>query len=243
MIATPPSGFESFCPTLAELFRTRQVVGRNGKKFDGMGALSSANNLVVLRMLFLALRPERTLEVGMCFGGSALLFTASHHDLHRQSARQHLALDPYQSTVWDDAGLLAVERAGLSGYLDFRPTFSSVELPRLLSERSSFDLVYIDGSHLFEDVFVDFYYVSRLLSEDGVVAFDDSTNPHVRKLLRFVRCNLSSAFAEMDLTPYRGEGGKSLKYRMARFVGKTQLTAFRRIGPPSREWDAEFTDF
>lgn len=243
MTAIASESFESFCPVLAELLRTRKTAGRKGKQFDGVGALSSVNNLVVLRALFLAMKPERTLEVGMCFGGSALVFTASHRDLHRQAARQHVALDPYQSTVWDDAGLLAVERAGLSGYLDFRPTFSNVELPRLLSERSSFDLVYIDGSHLFEDVFVDFYYVSRLLSEDGVVAFDDSTNPHVRKFLHFIRCNLSSAFAEMDLTLYRGESGKSLKYRMARFVGKTQMTAFRRVGPPSRAWDAEFADF
>lgn len=242
-MASSPEAFESFCPTLAELIRTRQAVGRNGKQFEGIGALSSVNNLRILRELFRAFKPRRTLEIGMCFGGSALVFTASHRALGRQAGKQHVALDPYQSTVWADAGLLAVDRAGLAAYLEFRPMFSSAELPRLFSAGEVFDLVYVDGSHLFEDVFVDFYYTSRLLSPGGVVTFDDSTDPHIRKVLQFIRRNLSSSFSEVDLTPFRGEAGKSLKYRMARLAGKTQMTAFRRTGPPAREWNATFKNF
>ena len=37
---------------------------------------------------------------------------------------------------------------------------------------------YIDGSHLFEDVFVDAYLQSGY-SPKGVVAFDNSSSPHV----------------------------------------------------------------
>ena len=164
----------SFCPELQHLLSTRQMIGRSGKVFEEVPALSSINNLFTIRSLCLELKPKRTLEVGFCFGGSGLVFTTSHRDLGFAPQRQHMALDPFQSSVWDDSGLLGIERAGLQGYLDFRPAFSCIVLPRLLSEKAVFDLVYIDGSHLFEDVFVDAYFVSKLLSAGGIVLFDDS---------------------------------------------------------------------
>jgi hypothetical protein len=36
------------------------------------------------------------------------------------------------TTSWDDCGLMAIERAGLSSYLDFRQGYSAVELPKLV---------------------------------------------------------------------------------------------------------------
>jgi predicted O-methyltransferase YrrM len=232
-----------FCAPLAELMTARQLKGRTGKKFEGLAALSSRNNLVVLRNLCLELKPKRTLEIGLSFGGSCLVFTSTHRDLGHAPERQHVALDPFQVTVWDDCGLLLTEQAGLSAYLDFRPAFSSLELPALLREGRHFDLVYIDGSHLFEDVFVDAYFIIRLLDEGGVVAFDDSTDPHVAKVLRFLRANLTDQLQEIDLSVYRPPTRRGFSYRLARRLGKVQLTAFRRVGPPERDWNAAFHSF
>src|SRR5262249_10552735 len=153
---------------------------------------------------------------------------------------QHTALDPFQKEAWDDSGLLAVERAGLSDYLDFRPEFSCVALPRLVEKGEQFDLVYVDGSHLFEDVFVDAYYTSRLLSEGGIVAFDDCRDAHVLKVIQFIRQNLSQSLEEVDLAPFRNDRGRSTRYRFARLMGRTQMRAFRRIGKMSRPWNAPF---
>ena len=158
-------------------------------------------------------------------------------------AKQHVAIDPNQEGAWDDAGLCAVDCSGLRNYLDFRPELSSLELPRMVERGERFGLVYIDGSHLYEDVFVDFYFVARLLADDGVVIFDDRTDPHVHKALCFIRRNLRSSFQEMDLQPDRKDKGKSYRYRLGRSLGKTQMTGFRRIGEPSRQWDAAFVDF
>jgi len=144
-----PDDLFSFCPQLAELLRTRRLTGQSGKLFEGLGALSSQNVLLALRQLALETQAERTLEVGLSFGGSACVFTSSHRDLHREPQGQHVALDPFQTTVWDSTGLAVIERAGLSGYLDFRPKFSSLELPAMLERGEKFDLVYVDGSHLF----------------------------------------------------------------------------------------------
>jgi len=232
-----------FCSVLNEMLQTASTVGRSGKEFKDLGALSTLNNLRVLRSLHLHLRPKRTLEIGLCFGGSCLLFTATHREISGQPTHQHTALDPFQKEAWDDAGVVAVERAGLSGYLDFYPRFSNLALPQFIEAGRKFELIYIDGSHLFEDVFVDAYYCARLLADDGVILFDDCRDPHVKKVIKFIRSNLKSSLRELDLSPFRADGGKSLKYRMARFVGQTQLSAFQRAGDLPRPYNAPFTDF
>jgi cephalosporin hydroxylase len=69
----PVSADFEFCPALAEMMRTRRVTGNSGKVFDGLAALSTGSNLLTLRRLMLNLRPKRTLEIGLSFGGSALM--------------------------------------------------------------------------------------------------------------------------------------------------------------------------
>ena len=47
---------------------------------------------------------------------------------------------------------------------------SSSILPKL---ETTFDLIYIDGSHKSDDTFVDAYYSSKLLNTNGLLIFDD----------------------------------------------------------------------
>jgi len=231
----------SFCPELARLYSDGFGEGADGSHIAATGC-STPNNLATLKGLYEHMAPRRTLEVGLCLGGSALLFTALFQDSGVAPEGQHIALDPFQTSVWKRAGLLAIERAGLSSYLDFREKSSSLELPRLVEEGQRFDIVYIDGSHLVEDVFVDAFFSARLLTEDGVVVFDDSTDPHVRKVLKFLRTNCSYGLENIDLGRYRPDG-RTVTHRLARMFGKAQMTAFRRIGPVERPWDASFRSF
>jgi predicted O-methyltransferase YrrM len=229
-------------PVLAEMLATRRTVGESGKVFEGLGALSTANNLRVLDAYIRRHRPERTLEVGLSYGGSALAIADAHRAIGRSPARQHVALDPYQHSFgewgWDNAGLAALKRAGLDGYMEHRSELSCLALPDLLRAGQSFGMVYIDGSHFFDDVFVDFYYAIRLC--DGIVFLDDSSTPHVRKVLSFVRRNWSQWVREVDVGDYRPVGWR---YRIAHRLGRTQLTAFQRIGKDTRDWDAALVNF
>lgn len=229
-----------YCP---ELLRLLQVgaQGRSGKLLTG-ASLSTPNNLAVLRSLLLARRPERTLEVGLALGGSALVFAATHRDLGRSPTGQHVAIDPHQESVWDAAGLAAIERAGLSSFLSFRSEPSALALGQLLQEGATFDVCYVDGSHLFEDVFVDWYFISRLIAHQGLILLDDCTYPDVRKVLRFVRRNLRSSFTEVDLAPHRGDG-TCMRYQLARWLGRAQLRAFVKTGDATRAWNERFVDF
>jgi len=222
----------SYCPELERAMSAERFVGASGKVFEGRGPCSTPNNLAVIRAYMLERKPARTLEVGLCFGASALAFAASH-------TGRHVAIDPYQRTTWDSVGLLAIERAGLADRFEFRDGPSSVELARAVGAGERYDFIYVDGSHLFEDVFVDAYFGARLLTEGGIMAFDDCTNPHVAKVLRFIRRGMPG-LAEADLSAWRTDG---VRTRAARLLGRSQLVAFRRKGEIERPWDARFTPF
>jgi predicted O-methyltransferase YrrM len=229
----------TFCPQLIELLEARELVGKSGKALD-ISSLSTVHTLCTLQRLLEVVKPSRTLETGFSLGASTLLF-ASYHQTAKHEPETHVAIDPNQLEGADSAGLLALERAGLSKFVSYRDAYSSRELPKLLEAGNTFGMIYIDGSHLFEDVFVDAYFGAQLLSPGGVMAFDDSANAHVAKVVRFLRTNMRDHLAEVDLLTYRD--GHRLRYRIARALNHVQLTAFRRIGRPVRAWNAKFHRF
>jgi hypothetical protein len=116
-------------------------------------------------------------------------------------------------------------------------------LPPKIGKGERVDLAYIDGSHLFEDVFIDFVLVHRLLSQNGVIVFDDCTDPHVAKVCGFIQANASKQYSEMDLTPFRSQQGRNLKHTLAKKFGRTQMRAFRKISSEANDWNYKLKDF
>ena len=224
------------------MIKTQRAVGASGKTFQDLGALSTVNNLAVLRSLMLERRPEFTLEVGFSYGGSALAIAASHRDLGRAGSRQHTVIDPFQVEGWDSAGLTALDRAGLGSFVDFRPESSALALPALLRQERRYGLIYVDGSHFFDDVFVDVYFGFRLLTDDGAILLDDCTTDHVAKVVKFVTANWGGWTSEVDLSAHRPSGA-TFKYQVARQLNRVQLRAFRRHGTDTRAWDAPLQRF
>lgn len=229
---------------LVETQTTSFVYGRTGKRLS-TASNSTQNNLHVLCALVDALRPTRTLEVGLALGHSAIAIADKHRAGNAPPSGQHIAIDPFQESVWDDYGMLALEAAGLSPYCSVIRDYSWRALPRLSETNVDFGLLYIDGSHLFEDVFIDLFYCARLVSPGGVVLFDDASDPHVAKVIRFVRRNMRHAFREMALDKYRSVTtvADRLKYLAASALGRLQLVAFERIGDPVRGWNSPLTEF
>lgn len=212
-----------FCPSLIELLNADRVVGRTGKVFgrDLLASNSTRNNLTVITRLMLDRKPERTLEIGFALGASALAFTDAHRKLGHQGAN-HVAIDAWEVDGWDAVGLQNVQTAGLSEHLDFRGAVSAVELARLLDAGDKFGMIYVDGSHEFDDVFVDTYYCIRLLTVGGLMLLDDSPHPPVAKVVNLLRKD--KRLVEFDLSAYRDSAG--LIYAAARILGRVQLTAF-----------------
>lgn len=219
------------------------VIGRSGKKNEVRG-LSTENNIRILVQLFQELKPQKTMEIGLAFGASALAFTRLFEKRGDAPDGQHVAIDPFQENadVWDSAGIMAIEKRGLSGYLKYIPELSSLALPQLVSEKRKFDMIYIDGSHIFENVFIDFFYCRQLLSKNGIMLFDDSSDAHVKKVLKFIQNNFTGRLAPFDLSHYQ-IGRNPYIYRLADLIGKTQLRAFQKIGEDEREWNTPYIDF
>jgi predicted O-methyltransferase YrrM len=246
-----PTGYEretiamdadlKFSPALLQMVTDGRVAGRDGQIMTPTG-MASKNTLLTLRNLCMSRGPKRTLEVGLAYGSSGLVFAQSHYDLGHAPTGQHIAMDPFQADM-GDAGLAQLERAGKTGFVTFYREPSHVVLARLLADGPQFDLCFVDGSHLFEDCFIDGFYCARLLAPDGALIFDDATDPHVKKVTRFIERNLSQSLVDFDLGPFRADHGSTVKYRVAKTLGRSQLRAFRKIGDPTRLWNASFVNF
>ena len=236
-----------FPPVLDRMLSENKTVGRSGKVFDSLPSNSTVNNLKFIQQTMRERKPKRTLEIGLAFGASALVFCEEHRRLGHTPANQHTAIDPFQQfQLYDEAGVYAVERAGLGDFLDYHAEFSEFVLPQILREGRRYDFIYIDGSHLFENVLIDAFYCARLLNDDALVAFDDCSDPHVAKVISFIRSNLAGALKE--ILP------DDLRSTAARLMGRRQLSVFERVaytGPhqprdhrtPLREWDSKLGRF
>jgi predicted O-methyltransferase YrrM len=77
---------------------------------------------------------------------------------------------------------------------------SQLALPRLVSEGREFDLAFVDGDHRFEGVFLDLYFMTRLVRPGGLVVVDDMWMPAVRTAVAYVERNLAVT-VETDALP------------------------------------------
>ncbi len=215
-----------WCPELGTLYSSSTVVGRSGKVFQNKGSLSTPNNIKMLRAVIMDTKPRRTLEVGLAFGGSALTIATCHKEVGHTDTQSHTAIDLAQSSYWDNAADDALERAGLRCLVRTIEQPSSIALAALHEKGETFDFCYVDGSHQFEDVFVDFYFIARMLNTDGVVLFDDASDPHIAKVLNFIRRNYRDVFEEIDLTRYLHGPQQKLRRSLAHALGRVQLIGY-----------------
>lgn len=224
MVSTGPQSL-GFCPTLEALYRTGESVGRTRSRVSA-GGLSTVNNLIAIERLFDALRPERTLEIGLAHGGSALTFAAAHQRAGHDRRERHTAIDPFQRDWSDEVGLCNLERAGLRDFVRWIDNPSAIAMPKLREAGETFQMIYVDGSHDFPDVFVDIYNSRRLLAVGGLMLMDDSRYPGVRKVLRHIRQNLRKEF---EPVPSREYAEFDLRRSIAHRIGYSQLSVFRKI--------------
>lgn len=119
-------------------------------------------------------------EVGLAHGISSLFIAEA---IAGKKAPRLISIDPFQSE-WHNIGLLNLERAGYSGFVEFHREMSHETLPRLLAQGERVDFAYVDASKVFDVVMVHAYYLTRLLRIGGLMVFDDCTWPGVKKIVR-----------------------------------------------------------
>jgi predicted O-methyltransferase YrrM len=227
-----------WCPVLKEMLSTGYSKSLSGNKIAIAGT-STLNNIATIRHLIQREKPKRTMEVGLAYGASALAFLATLSEVNRPGCYHHTAIDPYQKSAWNGSGLNTILAAGFSSVeFTLLEQDSALALPEMCRNKESYSLIYIDGSHLFEDVFVDFFFSARLLSVGGLLIFDDCYDKHVKKLVSFIDSNYRGILAREDAVRR-----KTLKQSIGHKLGIQQLVAYRKVSCPPREWNATFRGF
>jgi predicted O-methyltransferase YrrM len=113
-------------------------------------------------------------------------------------AARHVAMDPHQATRFSDLGLQFLEEAGVAGMVEHHAERSETALPRFLGEGRSFHLAFVDGNHRFDGVFVDLFYLGRLVRPGGIVFLDDYQLPAVARASSFFLTNLGWTLEEVS---------------------------------------------
>jgi predicted O-methyltransferase YrrM len=149
-----------------------------------------------LRDLAIAEGAQRTIEVGLALGMSALFLCQA---LLPRGGR-HVAIDPFQRESWNGAGLRTLREAGVKDLVEVIEEESQLALPRLVTEGREFDLAFVDGDHRFEGVFLDLYFMTRLVRPGGLVVVDDMWMPAVRTAVAYLERNLAVTL-ETDALP------------------------------------------
>ena len=140
-----------------------------------------------LRDLLIVDRANTAIEIGLAYGSSALAIAEALVIVGSDHAR-HVIIDAYQDRFYD-SGWSAIAEAGLAGLCSLIEKRSQIVLPRLLGEGFLADAAFVDGSHIFHNVFVDLFYLRELVHPGGLVILDDYSYPSVATAVRYFEVN------------------------------------------------------
>jgi predicted O-methyltransferase YrrM len=158
---------------------------RSGGDFERVSVPEADGD--VLRDLLLAEKPGTVIEIGLAYGASALAIAEALAAAGPGEAR-HLIIDAYQDS-FHRAGWAAITGAGLAGLCSLVEERSQIALPRLVGDGFVAGAAFVDGSHIFHNVFVDLFYVRELVRPGGLVILDDCGFPSVATAVRYFEVN------------------------------------------------------
>jgi predicted O-methyltransferase YrrM len=153
------------------LFRTASIYTKEGE---------------FLREWVVREKAVNTIEIGLAFGFSAL-YIGEGLLLNKKTNIKHTIIDAFQiqKDKYNNFGLNILAKAGLDKIIEFHGEKSHFVLPKLLKEDRKFDFGFIDGCHLFDYVFLDLFYLSKLIKMGGIIFMDDYDNVAIRKAVSF----------------------------------------------------------
>jgi predicted O-methyltransferase YrrM len=143
----------------------------------------------LLRDLLISEGARTVVEVGLAYASSALAIGEALITLESPYPR-HFIIDPFQATSWSNVGWNLLRSAGLDSIATLMHAPSSIALPQLVTEGLVADAAFVDGSHRFHEVFVDLYFLRKIIRPGGLIVLDDNWAPSVRAATHYYEQNL-----------------------------------------------------
>ncbi|MEW6438502.1 MAG: class I SAM-dependent methyltransferase [Pseudomonadota bacterium] len=175
----------------------------------------------VLRDLLVAENPKTVIEIGLSFGNWAL---AIGEALVLGRGEQQIIIDPFQDSGFRDAGWEAVRAAKLESLATLIRERSQIALPRLIENGISADAAFVDGSHLFHDVFVDLYYLQTIVRPGGLIVLDNYWSQGVAMAAGYFETNLG-------WRPHAFESGATRGLHAMRLPDPPLVPGSKRVAP------------
>jgi predicted O-methyltransferase YrrM len=201
----------------------------------------------LLRDLLITERAGTVIEVGLAYGSSALAIGEALAAGAEQpgGTPRHVVIDPFQRDAYHDVGWNLMIRAGLDRIAELIRQPSSEALPRLLAEGVVADAAFVDGSHRFHEVFVDLYYLRKIVKPGGLIVLDDDWAPSIRTAVRYFEYNLGwtvlpEAFAGGSRVAEGVTTGEEMTRNSGAVAGNPRCRAIRL---PAERFEPAFDDF
>ena len=213
-----------FRSPLLSMFRGESQLGSDGQlhQIDKDTRISPSQGMWIYEFC-VSVRPKSTLEIGMAYGYSTIFFLAA---IEKNQSGHHISVDPFQRSHWHGIGLthaqaLATTTGSNSVFslIEERSDRVAIDLAR---SNTTFDIIFIDGNHRFDDVLVDFYLYAPLCAIGGHIIFDDMWMSSIQTVVAFVRTN------RVDFVEVR--------------TNVSDISVFQRVGDDAREW-TNFREF
>jgi predicted O-methyltransferase YrrM len=234
---------------LEEIYATNLVRDDTGDSYRLSSEVDSKEGAYLYRLIKSDQNIAKTLEVGCAYGLSSLYICDALKD---RPGASHVIIDPKQSDVWHGVGITHLKRAQIEFFTLIEEP-SELALPAILrTEGESFDLVFIDGWHTFDQTMLDLYYANRLVREGGYIVVDDASwesvsaavsyyvNYPAYELVKYPRAPRRSVLRRAGGLIPAGLAQSVLPadfysrfYRRLRFP---TMVAIRKVRPDTRKW-------
>jgi predicted O-methyltransferase YrrM len=132
---------------------------------------------------------QTIVEVGLAYASSALAIGEALVTVNPPRPR-HIIIDPFQERDWSNVGWDLLRSAELDSIASLILAPSSIALPQLVTEGLVADAAFVDGSHRFHEVFVDLYFLRKIVRPGGLIIMDDAETPSVLTAVRYYEQNL-----------------------------------------------------
>jgi predicted O-methyltransferase YrrM len=226
---------------LARIRQVRQRLARDGpgrtrdQARDFERVTLPARDCDLVRDLLISKGVSTVLEIGLAYGSSALAIGEALGAVGRPNPR-HVIVDPFQRSIWSNVGWDLLGDAGLAQVAQLMLVPSALALPKLLDDGVLADAAFVDGSHRFHEVFIDLYFLRKIVRPGGTVIMDDCWAPPVRAAARYFERNLG-----WTVIPDAFEGGTQRHINDDPAADEVPRCAAYRL--PEHSFEPPFLDF